>query len=264
MSYHLKGLSLCAGIAALALGLAQADATTIYAPNSIVAGQSIVDWTEGWWTWAAGLPDPGNAFDDTTGALAHQNNNGPVFYVGGSFTLPPPISRSFSVTAGQPILIPLVNLGAFQFSEADETAIMSSFQASSLTATLDGTPVSNPFQYKQTTANFFSAGPIIPNTIGADIFATPGFPGVPPNCPPTDLCPGLSTGYWLMLSLSPGTHVINTAGTASFTLPPDLGGGVGAVIAATDYTITAVAPEPASSLLVLTGLLGLVALRRKL
>jgi MYXO-CTERM domain-containing protein len=256
--------SLCAGIAALALGLAQANATTIYAPDAIVAGQSIADWTEGWWTWAAGLPDPGNAFDDQTGALAHQNNNGPVFYAAGYFFLEPPVSRAFSIAAGQPILIPLINQGAFQLPQADESAVISSFQASSLTAILDGTPVANPSQYSQTT-NFFSAGPIMPNTLGANpaVFATPRFPGVPPNCPPTDLCPALSTGYWLMLSLSPGTHVIDTGGTASVTIPPDLGGSGYTFSVATDYTITAVAPEPASGLLMLPGLLGLFALRRR-
>jgi hypothetical protein len=68
-----------------------------------------------------------------------------------------------------------------------------------------------------------------------------------------------------MLSLSPGVHQIDLSGTASFLVPPDLtGDGVAEVdfSALNDYTITAVAPEPASALLLLPGLLGLFAYSR--
>ena len=257
-----------AALVTLGAGAPIAQGTTIYAPNAIVDGQSISDWTKGWWNWAAGLPASGNAFDDPTGALAHQNNNGPVFYAAGYFSLPagysqPPVLRSFSVPAGQPILVGLVNLSAFQLSEADETSIISSFRGTNLMATVDGAPVANLSQYFQPT-DFFSAGPIEPHTIGASMFATPGFPGVPPDCAPTDLCPGLSTGYWLMLNLSPGVHTIDTGGTGTFTLPPDLGGGDFSITVGTDYTITATAPEPASALLIIPGLLGVCAARRLL
>jgi hypothetical protein len=247
----------------LSLNTKPADASyTIYAPNATVAGQSIADWTEGWWTWAATLPAMGNAFDTPTdNNLAHQNNNGPVFYLAGYFSGTGPVVHQLSVTAGQPLLVGLINAGPFQFSPVDEQFIINSFQASSLTATVDGTQVSNPFQYLQTT-DFFSAGPIMPGTIGDSIFATPGFSGIPPNCQPTDLCPGLSTGYWLMLSLSPGVHEIDLSAQASFLVPPDLNGGtVGEVNfpALNDYIITAVAPEPASALLLLPGMIGLFA-----
>ena len=66
-----------------------------------------------------------------------------------------------------------------------------------------------------------------------------------------------------MFSLSPGVHTIDTGGTASFTIPDDLGGGVATFTVATDYTITAVAPEPASALLIMPGLVGVCALRRR-
>jgi hypothetical protein len=251
------------------LNAVPADASyTIYAPDATVAGQSIADWTGGWWTWAAGLPATGNAFDTPTdNGLAHQNNSGPVLYLAGYLSPPAqtPVVHQLSVTAGQPLLAGVINVGAFQYSPADEQFIINSFRASSLTATIDGTPIANPFQYSQTTG-FFSAGPIVPNTIGETSLATSGFPGIPPNCQLTDLCPGLSTGYWLVLSLSPGMHEIDLSGTASFLVPPDLNGGtVGTVTfpALNDYIITAVAPEPASALLLLSGLLGPFALTRR-
>jgi hypothetical protein len=44
-------------------------AQTIDPPGSTVAGQSIADWTVGWWTWALSFPaaDGQNPFTDPTG-----------------------------------------------------------------------------------------------------------------------------------------------------------------------------------------------------
>jgi hypothetical protein len=107
-----------AAMAAVAVAMAtvpSVKATTIFPPHSIVAGQSIGDWNGGWWTWVSEMPTSGNPFD-TNGALAHQNNNGPVFYVvgnsGGVST------RSFSVLAGKPLLFPLVNYSVVQYPVA--------------------------------------------------------------------------------------------------------------------------------------------------
>jgi hypothetical protein len=283
--------ALCAGlavaVATLGAGPAPARATSVYAPDATVDGKTVDQWTEGWWTWAAGLPANHNAFNDPTGVFAHQQNSGPVFYLPGYFSLPagytePPVQRSLTVRAGEPILVSLVNLGAFQFSKADEAVIMDSLVGNNLTATIDGKPVPDLLQYREET-DFFSAGRIKPNSIGSTIFATPGFPGIPPDCSPSDLCPGLAAGYWLMLNLSPGVHQIDTGGSATFDLPADFGGGTGSISAATDYTITvpgpvaqaialanlqqtsgiAPIPEAGSALLALPWVLGAFALMRR-
>ena len=74
-----KGRRLAAlGIVALFFGLPHARATIIFAPDAIVAGQHMADWTGGGWTWVGGLPAVGTSFDDPNGALAHQHNSGPV------------------------------------------------------------------------------------------------------------------------------------------------------------------------------------------
>jgi hypothetical protein len=177
-------------------------ATTIFPPDAIVDRESIAGWTAAWVTWAGGLPATGNAFDDPTGAFAGQHNNRPVFFLAGYFSLPvgysaPPVLRSFSAPAGKPILVALINI--------DTAAYISSFAASSLTATLDGVPVLDPFQYRET-SSLFSAGPLEPDTLGQTIFSTPGFPGVPPGCLPTDLCPAQITGYWASLSPAFGVY----------------------------------------------------------
>ena len=98
---------LAAGIVAFAAGTAPARASSVDAPDAVVDGKTVDQWTEGWWTWAAGLPANHNAFNDPTGVFAHQQNNGPVFYLPGYFSLPagytePPVQRSLTVRAGEP------------------------------------------------------------------------------------------------------------------------------------------------------------------
>jgi hypothetical protein len=77
-----------------------------------------------------------------------------------------------------------------------------------------------------------------------------------------------------MLDLSPGPHVIETGGNASFTVPSDLGGGTASFTTKMKDTITVAGPpdartalvttpEPASALVMVTGLLGVAAIIRK-
>jgi hypothetical protein len=257
-----------ASVAALAmLALPTASATTIYAPNAIVASQSIADWTEGWWTWAASLPATGNAFDDSSGALAHQNNNGPVFYVAGTFA--GTATRTFSVSAGTPLLFAMSNFAPVQYPAALVQSLAASFYTgtASLIATVDGVPVSNPTSYSET-SGIFSMGNAQPGSLGED-FETPGFPGDPacPNFTADLLCPAESVGYWLMVDLSPGTHIVTTGGIVKFNIPTDptyfpAGGQVTIDTETTD--IITVVPEPSAALLVLPGLLGMSVLRRRL
>ena len=239
---------------------------TIYAPNATVAGQSIADWTGGWWTWLASLPATGNAFDDTTGTLAHQNNNGPVFYVAGTFA--GTATRTFSISAGTPLLFAMSNFAPVQYPAALVQALAASFYTgtASLIATVDGVPVSNPTNYAET-SGIFSMGNALPGSLGEG-FLTPGFPGDPacPNFTADLLCPAESAGYWLMVDLSPGTHIITTGGIVTFNLPSDPtylpdGGQINIDTETTD--IITVVGEPPSALLVLPGLLGMAVLRRR-
>jgi hypothetical protein len=231
----------------------------------MVSGKSIADWTAGWLTWESQAPAVGNPFDDTTGALAHQNNDGPVFYVAGSFS--PPVVRHFSVTYGTPILFAVLDVGSVQYPVSDLQVLSTAFfNAPQLTlfASIDGVPLS-PYGLA---SNIFSMGPAIPNTLG-EFFLTPGFTGDPAcsNFTPDLLCPSQENGYWFMAQLSPGLHVIHMGGSINYTLPNDnLGYGLdGANIAfsqdTTDYI--SVVPEPASALLILPGVIGLAVLRQK-
>jgi hypothetical protein len=136
-----------------------------------------------------------------------------------------------------------------------------------LTATIDGVPVPNLISHLET-SGVFSMGLALPGTNGP-AFGTPGFPGDPacPGFTPDLLCPAIATGYYLMLELSPGEHVITFGGSMTWGVPVDPTyfptGGEVSIDTLTTSNIFAVVPEPASALLVLVGLLGISVMRRQ-
>src|SRR5690349_10924639 len=86
------------------------SALTLAAPvvvpgGSTVAGKTIGQWTADWWNWTGSVN--GNVFADTTGALATQNQSGPVFFIAG--TQGTSVTRSFDVPGDKFVLFPLVN-----------------------------------------------------------------------------------------------------------------------------------------------------------
>ena len=108
-------------VAALAAPPSNA-ATTVLPPGSTVAGQSIADWTEGWWTryWQY----PFALIDPTTGNIpATLNNGGPVFYAPTTDGDPSlgHITINFSVPAGRPIpgLFNALFFVGLRFSESE-------------------------------------------------------------------------------------------------------------------------------------------------
>ena len=255
-------------VATIALAICPARAQTVDPPGTIVDGMSIGDWGAGWWTWLSQFPAVGNPLDDTTGALATENNNGPVFYVAG--TAAGSISRSFAVGAGTPLLFSMANILPTQWPVALENEVVADFYAGTadLTATIDGVPVTDLTSYAET-SGVFSLGDAIPGSFG-ETFETPGFPGDPacPGFTPTELCPAISAGYWLMVNLPPGEHVITTGGTLTFNLPDDPtyipGGGTVAIDTLTSDYIDIVVPEPGAALLLLPGMLGTLLARLKM
>src|SRR3954451_15035019 len=86
-----------------------ASAYTILPPDSIVAGRSIADWTAAWWTRTLQSPAAQDPQVDPSGAFANFNNDGPVFFIAGTNGLSGPVSRSFEVPAGKPVLFPMIN-----------------------------------------------------------------------------------------------------------------------------------------------------------
>ena len=228
----MKHIFLAATIGAAAVVCAMpARAQTIDPPNAIVAGQPIADWTAGWWGRIMPFPVGATPLDDTTGALANVNNDGPVFYVAG--TSGGTATRQFTVGAGTRLLIPMLNQVFIQYPVAIENQLVSDFYGGtlSLTATIDGVPVSNLTSYQETSpvVSFGSTGA---GSFGEVFGPTAGFTGDPacPGFTPDELCPAISAGYWLMVkNLPPGEHVITVGGSEDYFQPnvPQLGLGGG-------------------------------------
>lgn len=176
--------------------------------RGMVAGETIAQWTQKWWTWALQAPANQNPLLDTTGSFAHVNNTDSVFFIGGTFGGLTTADRSITdVPAGKPLLIPVLN----QFDTLDppnvENKVLSDFQKSvaSLFADIDGVPVKN-LQSDLVRTDFFSMGPTQPGSLVEQLGAPVG----------TDLSPTKSSGYWLMVEgLAPGQHTLHFGGSLS-------------------------------------------------
>jgi hypothetical protein len=245
---------------------------TILPPDAVVDGKSIKDWTGAWWTWALQAPNDTNPLLDTTGASAHVDNNGPVFFVAGNDA-----TRSFTVPAGKPILLPLINAFAaepapldpgFSLAARENAAnvllgawvdnFMNPVNSGSLHASIDGHSVINPSNYLEVT-DFFDMGPVQAGSVLNLSF------GVPVGI---DIFPTKSAGYWLMITdLSPGAHELNFGGSFSaFDIPPNCcEHGTDGPFSTDTFDTIVVTPEPASwpMLAGLAGLLMLYLTKRK-
>jgi hypothetical protein len=265
-----RNLLALAFIAAPLFGLTQsASAYTILAPDAVVAGKSIVDWTAEWWTWALQSLLATNPLLDDTGAFANVNNNGPVFFIAGGVT--PSVTRSFNIPAGRPVLLPLINNVVVDSippdpagttlaeREAANDAYISAFvnavDTNSLFASIDGNPVANLSQYLQVTGHF----DLGPSQAGSLLEAI----GVPAG---TDGFPTESGGYWLMIDgLTPGPHTLHFGGAYdAFTPAPNCCSNGESAAFSNDVTdsIGIGVPEPGSAFLLLPALLALARFRR--
>lgn len=245
-----------------------AGAYTILAPGAVVAGKSIADWTGDWWTWGLQAPLAANPLLDTTGAFANQSNGGPVFFIAGNSA-----ARTFTVPAGRPILLPLINLFDVETIPPDPPATtladrikatdlvvlawLAAVDTGSLFASIDGGAVANPSSYLEVSGHF-DMGPTLSDSY-LESFGIPA--GV-------DAFPTKSGGYWLMIDgLAPGIHELHFGG-ASGSWSVDTGTPIGVEGGgpfSTDTTdvIDVVLPEPASALLILPVLVGFLGLCRR-
>jgi hypothetical protein len=261
-----------AGIAALTAP--PSLATTVLPPGSSVDGQSIADWTAAWWTrfWQA----PSTSIDPATGNIsAAVNNNGPVFFGPttngdpGLITMGP-VTIKFSAPYGTPILLPILPFEDLEAASIDPPSVtvadrenaasvvvagwLGSVDTTSLFASIDGTPVPNPSSYLEQTG-LFSAGPTQAGSLAAGAGVAVG----------DDLYPIDAAGYWLMIEgLTPGEHTVDFSGSSGmFTPDPNCCTNFPIGPFGIDVTWNIdVVPEPDSALLMLSGLGGMLILRR--
>ena len=77
-------------------------------PYAKVHGKSYGDWGAQWWKWALKGPIAQSPILDDTGQYGSQNQNGPVWYLAGSFGTKE--ERWITIPNGKSIFFPLVNM----------------------------------------------------------------------------------------------------------------------------------------------------------
>jgi len=179
--------------------------------NGMVAGETIAQWTQDWWTWALQSPAATSPQMDTTGAFANVNNSGAMFFVAGSFG--GDVAREFDVPAGKPLLLPVLNNIALQYTGTGPDPLTGGKGAASIVTTdwqkgvtnlfmtIDGKTVGD-LQSDLVRTSWFSPGTPQPGSLIESF----GFTG--------DLGPAKSDGYWAVLTgfTAGSTHTLDFGG----------------------------------------------------
>jgi hypothetical protein len=207
--FILHALLACCAVATAAT-LTLAGPVTVVPGGSTVAGKAIGDWTADWWNWTGSVP--GNVFNDTTGALATQNQSGPVFFVAG--TQGTSVTRTFDIPGDKFVLFPLINFvvangpdPGFPDTKTEATTFVDqAIDPAKLVATIDGTDVTGLASHRETSPLNFTY------TVTAESGTfTPG-----------SFSDANADGYWLMLNpLGSGSHTLHFGGTSNDFTGPD-------------------------------------------
>jgi hypothetical protein len=206
---HVAAIILCAACALAGCG---AEPTRVLAPQESVQGRGITAWTEAWFKWTFAVPaarNPALVLGEDCGV----GQTEPVFFVP-AYDGAKAYQRTCRIAAGKPVLVPLwVLINDYPCPDsAFEPAPGQSMEAflaqgakdyndlvADLRATLDGEPV-DLRDHRHTTGLFdFTAEPSLVGTL-------------PDACLQGTSQPGVSDGWWLMLSLEPGEHVVHVTG----------------------------------------------------
>ena len=196
----------------------------LFPPTARPYGKTYGYWAAAWWKWDFTSDCASNPILDPDGSFQNQNQSGNVYFLAGS--IGGTATRNVTIPAGKGIFFPLVNTlndypcpdtsfhpsqgqSLKDFLTAGTDAIIS--QVDSLSMTIDGNTLSNPFDFRATSPPFNFTG----NT---DLV----------NC--LDPCitgnqqRGVGDGYWIMLRpLSAGTHVLHfTSGISAYGFSIDL------------------------------------------
>ena len=89
--------------------LAETMYPKIFQLHSKPYGQSYVKWTEKWWQWAFSLPKNESPINDSTGENCGSGQDGPVWYLAGTFGENKIPHRVCQIPYGVAILFPIIN-----------------------------------------------------------------------------------------------------------------------------------------------------------
>lgn len=186
----------------------------VFSADSKPYGLTYGDWTARWWQWGYSIPKNTNPAYDDTGKNCTQKQNGPVWFLAGTYGHP--VVRVCDIPSGKAILLPILNTEC-SFAEFPKLKTLSELrtcaetiqdQVTKLHASVDGVPLQQLEKYRIRSPSFNFTLP------QANIL------GLPANT----TTQAIGDGNWVFLKpLSPGIHKImfrgevrpNTVGISS-------------------------------------------------
>jgi hypothetical protein len=184
---------------------AQSDIVNgIFQPGSKPYGKTLADWSTAWWQWSVSVPSDKNPLNDKTGKNCQEAQNGPVWFLGGTFG--GSADRTCNIPSDRAILFPVYNAECStaeypQYKTESDLLKCAKDQIDKVTSmdtSIDGKKITDLQKYR-TQSTLFQL--TLPKN---NVFGTgPG---------PTN---SVSDGFWLLLSpLSPGSHQIHFSNSA--------------------------------------------------
>lgn len=210
LSFRQLGLTVIL-VAAAACGGSSTPPPIVEAnPTALVAGQTLGQWAEDWWSWSGSMAlDAQHPLADSTGGQCGRNNQGSVWFLGGNFE-GGTVQRICAVPAGTHLYFPLVNIEPNNFGvTTPETCQTLKDQAAlygnhpiGLAASLDG--------------ETFATNEIFHN-LSQDCYTVTAVAGSPVSGTDSGAELAADNGYYGMLRpLTPGTHELKFKGGWQF------------------------------------------------
>jgi len=175
----------------------------VFPADSKPYGLTYGEWTAKWWQWGYSVPKDINPAYDDTGKNCAQKQNGPVWFLAGTYGHA--VNRKCNIPVGKAILFPILN-SECSFAEFPKLRTLSELrtcaktiqdQVSSLKASVDGRPIPSLQEYRIQSPPFNFTLP------GNNIL------GLPANV----ATQAIADGNWVFLKpLSPGSHKITFRG----------------------------------------------------
>jgi hypothetical protein len=175
----------------------------VFPADSKPYGLTYGEWTAKWWQWGYSVPKDINPAYDDTGKNCAQKQNGPVWFLAGTYGHA--VNRKCNIPVGKAILFPILN-SECSFAEFQKLRTLSELrtcaktiqdQVSSLKASVDGRPIPSLQEYRIQSPPFNFTLP------GNNIL------GLPANV----ATQAIADGNWVFLKpLSPGSHKITFGG----------------------------------------------------
>jgi Cache domain len=175
----------------------------VFPADSRPYGLTYGEWTAKWWQWGYSIPKDINPAYDDTGKNCAQKQNGPVWFLAGTYGHA--VNRKCNIPVGKAILFPILN-SECSFAEFQKLRTLSELrtcaktiqdQVSSLKASVDGRPTPSLQEYRIQSPPFNFTLP------GNNIL------GLPANV----ATQAIADGNWVFLKpLSPGSHKITFGG----------------------------------------------------